>query len=166
MALSSSCSLMIGPNSLIIGDMSYGCLHCPIHDTEWHCGIILWLFHLNQLGTCSRMHMTEKSIEPRWFISLRSSYITFMHPLILFRRKHNYDSCCSLDCRFPSTASLHLYWVWALLVHPTPKAKVANCVHHIYLFVVFRRHSKMSYLCATFKSSKYHHPFCVTYSSW
>jgi hypothetical protein len=39
-----------------------------------------------------------------------------------------------LVSHFQSFASLHLYWVWALLVHPTPKnPKFAKSVHHIYL---------------------------------
>jgi hypothetical protein len=35
-----------------------------------------------------------------------------------------------------SFASLHLYWVWALLVHPTPKNQVFQCFHHIYLLAI------------------------------
>jgi hypothetical protein len=64
--------------------------------------------------------------------------------------------------RSQSLASLHLYWVWALLVHPTPKKpKFAKCVHHTYLYVVFHRHSKVNCLCATFKTFKSYYLFCV-----
>ena len=34
-------------------------MYCFIHKIVWHCGILLWMFHLNWLGTCSRMHMTK-----------------------------------------------------------------------------------------------------------
>jgi hypothetical protein len=105
----------------------------------WHCAILLLMFHLNRLGTCSHMHMTkQKSIKPWWFILPQSSYVTFIPLLILFCRKHDYDSYCFLDCRSQSFASLHLYWVWALLMHPTPKnPKFSKSVHHIYLLASF-----------------------------
>ena len=67
---------------------------------------------------------------------------------------------------FQSFASLHLYWVWALLVHPTPKNQNVNRVHHTYLYVVFHRHSKVNFLCATFKTFKNYYLFYVIYSSW
>jgi hypothetical protein len=38
--------------------------------------------------------------------------------------------------RSQSFASLHLYWVWALLVHPTPKNQVFQYVHHVYLLAI------------------------------
>jgi hypothetical protein len=44
--------------------------------------------------------------------------------LILFCRKYDYDSYCSLDSRIQSFASLHLYWEGILLVHPTPENQV------------------------------------------
>ena len=66
-----------------------------------------------------------------------------------------------------SFASLHLYWVWALLVHPTPKNQsFAKCVHHTYLHVVFHRHSKVNYLSATFKTFKMYSCFVFLFSSW
>ena len=48
-----------------------------------------------------------------------------------------------------------MYWEEILLVHPNPKPNThAICVHHIYLYVVFHRHSKVNCLCATFKTFK------------
>mgnify|MGYP007107617057 CR=1 FL=1 len=41
--------------------------------------------------------------------------------LVLFCCKHDYDSYCSLVCRSLSIASLHLHWVCALPVLPTPQ---------------------------------------------
>jgi hypothetical protein len=38
--------------------------------------------------------------------------------------------------RSQSFASLTLYWVWSLLVHPTPKTKLCQCVHHKYLLAI------------------------------
>jgi hypothetical protein len=32
--------------------------------------------------------------------------------------------------------ALILYWVWALLVHPTPKTELFQCVHHTYLLAI------------------------------
>ena len=62
-----------------------------------------------------------------------------------------------------SFSSLHLQWVWSLLVHPTPKNQNANRVHHTYLYAVFHRHSKVYCLCATFKTFKKIIPcFCNT----
>ena len=69
--------------------------------------------------------------------------------------------------RSKSFATLHLYWVWALLVHPTPKNQsFAKCVHHTYLHVVFHRHSKVNYLSATFKTFKMYSCFVFLFSSW
>ena len=57
--------------------------------------------------------------------------------------------------RSQSFAILHLYWVWALLVHPNPKNQsFAKSAHHTYLYVVFYRHSKVKFSCATFKTFK------------
>ena len=69
--------------------------------------------------------------------------------------------------RSQSFASLHLYWVWALLVHPTPKNQsFAKCVHHTYLHVVFHCHSKVNCSCATFKTFKIYSCFVFLFSSW
>jgi hypothetical protein len=38
--------------------------------------------------------------------------------------------------------ALILYWVWALLVHPTPKNQVSQCVHYKFLCMVIASHSK------------------------
>jgi hypothetical protein len=68
-----------------------------------------------------------------------------------------------------SLASIHMYWVWALLVHPNPRnPKFENCVHHTYLYVAFHRHFKVNCLCATFKTFKsYILPvLCSCFSSW
>jgi hypothetical protein len=38
--------------------------------------------------------------------------------------------------RSQSFGSLHLYWEGILLVHPTPKNQIFQCVHHIYLLAI------------------------------
>ena len=49
-----------------------------------------------------------------------------------------------------SFASLHLYWVWVLLVHPTPKNQsFAKSVHYIYLIACC--YSKASFLLYSLK---------------
>jgi hypothetical protein len=59
--------------------------------------------HLNRLGTCSSMHMTKQKSQLSLddLLCLRVLISFFMPILILFCRKHDYDSYCSLDCRFP-----------------------------------------------------------------
>jgi hypothetical protein len=44
--------------------------------------------------------------------------------------------------------ALILYWVWALLVHPIPKTKLCQCVHHTYLLAICysKVHSTCFYL--------------------
>ena len=66
--------------------------------------------------------------------------------------------------RFQSFASLHEYELYSYI--QLPKAKHATCVHHTYLYVVFKRHSKVKFSYATFKTSKTLLLFCVLYSSW
>ena len=71
----------------------------------------------------------------------------FMLWSICFVAMHDYGLYALLVGRIQSFASLHLYWVWALLVHPTTKkTKFAKRVHHIYLFVVFPCHFPSSLL--------------------
>jgi hypothetical protein len=43
--------------------------------------------------------------------------------------------------------ALILYWVWALLVHPTPKNQVFHYVHYKFLCMVFASHSKQIFMC-------------------
>jgi hypothetical protein len=69
--------------------------------------------------------LNKKSIKPQWFNLPQSSCIVFMPILILFCRKHDYDSYCSLVAS-QSFASLHLYREGLLLVHPTPKNQVSK----------------------------------------
>ena len=56
--------------------------------------------------------------------------------------------------RSQSFASLHLYWVWALLVHPTPKKNqsFAKSVHYIYLIACF--YSKAHFLLYALSNQK------------
>ena len=55
--------------------------------------------------------------------------------------------------RSQSFASLHLYWVWALLVHPTPKNQsFAKSVHYIYLIACC--YSKARFLLYTLSNKK------------
>ena len=66
-----------------------------------------------------------------------------------------------------SIASLHLYWAGMLLVHPTPKNQsFAECLHHTFLYVVFHRHSKVNYSCATFQNLQNNSCFMFLFSSW
>ena len=110
---------------------------------------------LGWLGACLyHVLTTYQSPKPLWSFS-------FWFVISLYALINNVLSLCMIMAiiallvgRFQSFASLHLYWVWALLVHPTPKNQNAKRVHHTYLHVVFHRHSKVYCLCATFKTSK------------
>ena len=93
-------------------------------------------------------------LKPLWSFS-------FWLVISLYALNNNVLSLCMIMAiiallvgRSQSFASRHLYWVWALLVHPTTKNQSANWVHHTYLYVVFHCHSKVNCLCATFKPSK------------
>ena len=55
--------------------------------------------------------------------------------------------------RYQSFANLHLYWVWVLLVHPTPKNQsFAKSVHYIYLIACF--YSKARFLLYTLSNQE------------
>ena len=78
----------------------------------------------------------------------------FMLWSICFVAMHDYGLYALLVGRIQSFASLHLYWVWALLVHPTTKNQSLPSVSTIstYLWYFFAT-SQVVCLCATFKSS-------------
>ena len=122
--------------------------------------IILWysslmLYWVDLAHAHIMLWLQTSHLKPLWSFS-------FWLVISLYSLIDNVLSLCMIMAiiallvgRSQSFASLHLYWVWALLVHPTPKkVKFANCVHHTYLYVVFHHHSKVNCLCATFKPSK------------
>jgi hypothetical protein len=88
--------------------------------------IILWysslMLYLGWLGTCLH-HVITKNQSPQ-----ASMIIIFWLVISLYDLINNILSLCMIMAviallvgRSQSLASLHLYWVWALLVHPTPK---------------------------------------------
>ena len=74
---------------------------------------------------------------------------------------HDYGHHCSLSWSLPVFLLAFTCTEYELYscIQP-PKTKVANCVHHTYLYVVFHRHSKVNCLCATFKPSELLHVLC------
>jgi hypothetical protein len=88
--------------------------------------IVLWysplMLYLGWLGACSHHVMTITShLKPLWSFS-------FWLVISLYALINNVLSLCMIMAviallvgHSQSFASLHLYWVWALLVHPTPK---------------------------------------------
>ena len=121
--------------------------------------ILLWysplmLYWVDLAHAYIMLWLQTSHLKPLWSFS-------FWLVISLYALINNVLSLCMIMAiiallvgRFQSFASLHLYWVWALLVHPTPKNQNANRVHHTYLYVVFHRHSKVNCLCATFKTFK------------
>ena len=75
---------------------------------------------------------------------------------------HDYGHYCSLSWSLPVFLLAFTCTEYELYscIQP-PKTKVANCVHHIYLYVVFHCHSKVNFLCATFKTFKSYYLFCA-----
>jgi hypothetical protein len=106
-----------------------------------HGSILLWfsplMLYLGWLGTCLHHVWLQISChKPLWSFG-------FWLVVPLYALVNNVLSLCMIMAviallvgRFQSFASLHLYWVWALLVHPTPKNQVFQCVHHIYLLAI------------------------------
>jgi hypothetical protein len=94
--------------------------------------IILWysplMLYVGWLGACLHHDMTMNQ-SPQ-----ASMIIYFWLVISLYALINNFLSLCMIMAviallvgRSQSLASLHLYWVWALLVHPTPKKlKFAN----------------------------------------
>ena len=69
---------------------------------------------------------------------------------------HDYGHYCSLSWSLPVFCKPSpVLSMSSTRASNSQKSKFANCVHHIYLFVVYHRHSKVNCLCATFKPSKY-----------
>jgi hypothetical protein len=119
----------------------------------WHCGILVWMFQLNQLGTCSSMHMTkQKSIKPWWFIFPQSSCVIFM-PLLIFVLSQAWLwqlllsqlSLSSLLLAFTCT-EYELYSCIQLL-----KTKLFQRVHYKFLCMVFQT-VPSTFSCATFQN--------------
>ena len=94
------------------------CFHHTKHN------IVVFSFDalLGWLGACLyHVLTTYQSPKPLWSFS-------FWLVISLYALINNVLSLCMIMAiiallvgRFHSFASLHLYWVWALLVHPTPK---------------------------------------------
>ena len=67
--------------------------------------------------------------------------------------------------RSHSFSCLHLYWVWSLLVHPTPKNQVCHCVHYKFLCMVFVSHSKVNFHVLPFKNLQNTSRFVTLFSA-
>ena len=68
---------------------------------------------------------------------------------------HDYGYYCSLSWPLPVFLLAFIcteYDLYSCI--QLPKTKHAICVHHTYLYVVFNRHSKVKFSCATFKTFK------------
>jgi hypothetical protein len=91
-----------------------------------HRSIILWysplMLYLGWLGAClHHVMITNQSPQALWSFG-------FWLVISLYALVNNVSSLCMIMAiiallvdRSQSFASLRLYWVWALLVHPTPK---------------------------------------------
>ena len=111
---------------------SWECLmcHCKNH-VLFPSSIKLWysplMFHLGWLGACLYHVMTTNSVAlPLWSFS-------FWLAISLYALIDNVLSLCMIMAiiallvgRSQSFASLHLYWVWALLVHPISKSQTCH----------------------------------------
>jgi hypothetical protein len=78
----------------------------------------------------------NQSLKPLWSFG-------FWLVISLYALINNVSSLCMIMAiiallvgRSQSFASLHLYWEGILLVHPTTKNQVFQCVHHIYLLAI------------------------------
>jgi hypothetical protein len=120
------------------------------HTKAQYCGILLWCFIWVDLAHAHTMlWLWTSHLKPLWSFN-------FLLVISLYALINNVLSLCMIMViiallvgRSKSFASLHLYWVWGLLVHPTPKKpKFAKSVHHIYLLasLLFEVYSSYFYL--------------------
>jgi hypothetical protein len=103
--------------------------------------ILLWysplMLYLGWLGACwHHVWLQTSRLKPLWSFG-------FWLVIPLYALVNNVLSLCIIMTviallvgRSQSFASLHLYWEGILLVHPTPKTKVFQWVHHIYLLAI------------------------------
>ena len=111
---------------------SWECLVClwknhVLFPSSINCGILLWCFIWVDLAHAHTMLWLQTShLKPLWSFSFW--LVISLYALII-----NVLSLCMIMAiiallvgRFQSFASLHLYWVWALLVHPTSKNQTCH----------------------------------------
>ena len=81
---------------------------------------------------------------------------------------HDYGHYCSLSWSLPVFCQpSFVLSMSSTRASNSQKPKHAICVHHTYLYVVFKRHSKVKFSCATFKKLQNHYScFVYFYSSW
>jgi hypothetical protein len=96
-------------------------MHCFYYMGAYYCGFLLWCFIWVDLAHAYTMFDFNK-------LPQASMIICFWLVIPLYALVNNVLSLCMVMAaiallvgRSQSFASLHLYWVWALLVHPTPK---------------------------------------------
>jgi hypothetical protein len=129
---------------------------------DWDCLMSLWKNHALFLlyGSIylvfsfdALFGLTWRMLTPCW---LQKSVAYSLYDHLLFEFWCHLMLLLMLLCRFawlwplllsslvaPSLLlALILNWVWALLVHPTPKNQVCHCVQYKFLFMVFASHSK------------------------
>ena len=109
-----------------------------------------FLFHMGWLGTCLHHVMTTKAshFKPLW------SFI-FWHVISLYALINSVLWLCMsmaiialLVGRPQSFASLHLYWVLALLVHPTPKNQTCHlCPPYLPICVIWSPLQSKFFMC-------------------
>ena len=110
---------------------------------------------------------TYQSPKPLWSFS-------FWLVISLYALINNVLSLCMILAiiallvgRFQSFASLHLYWVWALLMHPTTKNQSLPIVSTIPTYLwYFTATSKWIACVLPLNLQKNYYLFCVIYSSW
>jgi hypothetical protein len=122
------CLVVIVVAWLVSNDWECLMCHWKNHALFLSCrSIILWysplLLYLGWLGACSHHVMTINQSPQTSMISFSFWLVISLYALI-----NNVLSLCMIMAviallvgRSQSFASLHLYWVWALLVYPTPK---------------------------------------------
>jgi hypothetical protein len=120
--------------------------------------ILLWfsplMLYLGWLGTCLH-HVWLQIIfhKPLWSFG-------FWLVIPLYALVNNVLSLCMIMAIFAllvgrsqSFASLHLYWVWALLVHPTPKNQDSSKDSTINSYAWYLQAIPSKFSCATFQKT-------------
>ena len=134
--------------------------------------ILLWysplmLYWVDLAHAYIMLWLQTSHLKPLWSFS-------FWLVISLYALINNVLSLCMIMAiiallvgRFQSFASLRLYWVWALLVHPTPKNQSLPIVSTIPTYMwYFTATPKWISCVLPLNLQNYYYLFCASYSSW
>ena len=115
-------------------------MHCLVHEMVWYYGILLWMIHLNWLGTCSRMHMTKNKSQLSLDDLLASEFLYHFYVSVnfvlsqawLWRLLLSRLSLPSLLLAFTCTERE------CCLCFQIPETKLFQRVHYKFIYMVFR----------------------------